>query len=210
MSLVFYKKLSSESFVAVWQADQDWQRYTDELTVSSQEKQALDSMKDFRKKEWLSCRMLLSHCLEKKVQLVKDENGKPWILGDDNFISISHAQNMAAAIYHPKAVGIDIQHRKTKIKRIAQKFIYPDQIVGIPEGQDLDYLHYYWGAKESLFKAYGKNGIDFKKHLQVDKPKLPGSKVGIASIHKNEYKAHFNTTLEIIQDHYLVYVIQNA
>ena len=38
----------------------------------------------------------------------------------------------------------------------------------LDEGTRLEHLHYYWGAKEALYKCYGRRRLDFKEHILIE------------------------------------------
>jgi hypothetical protein len=50
-------------------------------------------------------------------------------------------------------------------------------------------MHLIWGAKEVMFKIYGKGKVDFKTDLKVG-PAVNGERSGIQGIiNKNDFKA---------------------
>ncbi len=208
MTFDFKKIFEDHSFVAVMHTDEDWQKYIDALNLSQNEREVLHTMKDFRKKEWLSARMAFLLMLGKAPIFIKDEFGKPWLKDDNHYISISHSLNKVAIIYHSKRVGIDIQQRQDKILKLAPKFILPTEIEALKSEEKLDCFHYYWGAKESLFKAYGEKKVDFKKHLKVDKMNPKTLQAVQASIHKENYTGQYNVHFESLNEYYLAYVIE--
>ena len=64
--------------------------------------------------------------------------------------------------------GIDIQFIVPKITRLAHKFLCPPEAASIEEATALDQLHFYWGAKEALYKAHGRRKLDFIEHIKVE------------------------------------------
>jgi phosphopantetheinyl transferase (holo-ACP synthase) len=98
---------------------------------------------------------------------LKDKFGKPYLDGSDHFISMSHTLDFTAVIASLIPVGIDIQYMVEKIQRISNKFVREDEFLFIPEVDRNLYYHAIWGAKESMYKAYGKKELDFKNHMAV-------------------------------------------
>ncbi len=128
-------------------------------------------LRDRKKIEWLASRWLLHELLgnenDRQVCL-KDEHGKPYLEGSSQHISLSHSQNQVAVIISKKCIGIDIQRVTKKIECIAPKFMRPEEINSLrKDEQYLEHLHVFWGAKECLYKAYGRRGLDFRKHIFV-------------------------------------------
>jgi len=206
MPFILNKKLSS-THVVVWEIDNDIKAMRDRLNLSQNEQNHVDSMKPFRRKEWLSKKFVLNTLLEREVEIIKDKYGKPFIAGHDQFISISHSKDMLAVILSEQKVGIDIQREESKIQKIAQKFLFESQISDIEKSVYLDTLHYYWGAKESMYKAYGKKGIDFRKHLLVENIDSQKS-TGNARLLKKELHIDYQIFYEKIKNYYLVYAIE--
>ena len=99
---------------------------------------------------------------------------KPFLPGEQYHFSISHCGDFAAAIVSKdKRVGIDIEIPIEKIIRIQDKFLTEEEkkMFGVrsqvqPDSQLTTLL---WSAKESVFKWYGDGGVDFKKHIQLQK-----------------------------------------
>jgi 4'-phosphopantetheinyl transferase EntD len=65
-------------------------------------------------------------------------------------------------------VGIDIEMQREKILRIANKFTPLEEYKTIANTDALiRKLTIVWGAKESLFKIYAKQGLSFLHHVEV-------------------------------------------
>ncbi len=155
--------------MAIWQIDESDAYFEKRLDPSEEEWRQINRLKGRRKTEWLASRWLL-HLLSGRMlrgQLQKDEYGKPSLIGSKNYISISHTHNFTAVIAAPFLVGIDIQVRVSKIGRIAHKFLNAKELENVSGQRPLDYMHVYWGAKECMYKAYGRRALDFRRDLSV-------------------------------------------
>lgn len=85
----------------------------------------------------------------------------------DGFVSLSHCQEGAAAIYSPcLEVGIDVESRREQIVKIGHKFTHEQEQARFKMPLQ-DQLQFIWGIKESLFKLYGYGNVDFKEHLNI-------------------------------------------
>lgn len=116
---------------------------------------------------FLSVRHLLAIENYSDADLIYDDSGKPH-LSDGRYISITHSFDYAAIIVSDKPVGIDIERVRSKIVKIATKFIgsewdYLDQ----ESDQLVRQLTAIWCAKESLYKLLAIPGLSFKNHLQI-------------------------------------------
>jgi phosphopantetheine--protein transferase-like protein len=63
-------------------------------------------------------------------------------------------------------VGIDIEKFREKILKIYKKFI-SEKEYEIFNKECIESLTKAWSIKESVYKAFGHNGIDFKKNIKI-------------------------------------------
>jgi 4'-phosphopantetheinyl transferase len=169
MPLIYRKWGLNHTQIGVWQITESVEWFRQQLTLAPSELEELSTLNPRKCLEWLAGRWLLHVLLgdaDRKISL-KDEFGKPFLLGSALHISLSHSADKAAVIISPKSVGIDIQYFTEKIKRIERKFMREEESACLSANMEIPHLHVFWGAKESLYKAYGKREIDFKKHLLV-------------------------------------------
>ena len=109
----------------------------------------------------------------------------------------------------PYNIGVDIQREVGKIARIEKKFIRPVEKESLQENTKIPHLHIYWGAKEALYKAYGRKKLGFVRHIHVD-PFVYDLSIGrtTAAIHKESYHAYFDVFYEKVAECYMVYVVE--
>ena len=162
--------LEPETWLGVWEMTENMSFFENHLLLHEEEAKEIAQLKERKKYEWFCSRYLLHVLSERELRgaCLKDDYGKPYLEGSDFYISMSHSNERTAVIASTRRAGIDIQRKVEKIARIADKFLSPAERDSIPAADYLDYLHYYWGAKESLYKIYGKKELDFKKHIHVD------------------------------------------
>lgn len=151
--------------------------------IESQEEEALDFL-SFReklsfanishpekRKEWATARMAMRDAL--KVLHVpypgffKDEHGKSQVMNGNGFVSLSHTEGLAGAIFHRDTpVGIDMDFIREKILKIGFRFLDKSEL----DFLDKDPLHYTmaWSAKESIFKCQGKRGVSFRNNILLE------------------------------------------
>ncbi|MCH2081555.1 MAG: 4'-phosphopantetheinyl transferase superfamily protein [Saprospiraceae bacterium] len=170
MPLFYHRQLTPAGELGIWKIEESEDFFASQLALSSKEKEQLATMKGARRVQWFAVRQLV-HIMsgrEKRGAFIKDEFGKPRLEYSPFDISISHSGEYAAAIAAPYSVGIDIQRIVGKIERIAHKFMRPIEADSLKDSTKIEHLHVYWGAKEALYKAYGRRALDFCQHILID------------------------------------------
>jgi len=103
------------------------------------------------------------------IAVLKDAWGKPWLPAGYPAISMSHSQNLAAVLFaDAPSCGVDLEAVGDKILRIEQKFCNPQERENLDRTMLRENLHLIWGAKEALYKMYGKKSVDFKVDLHIE------------------------------------------
>jgi len=201
--------------LGVWRIEEDEEYFMEGLALKPREMELLSGMKGRRSIEWLSSRHLI-HRMSKRLDravILKDQHGKPFIDDSDHHISFSHSHGMSAAIASKVLVGIDIQFIVSKIDRIAPKFMNDkewDRLSYIENKKHIEVMHIIWGAKESLFKAYGKKSVDFKCHMDIIVKEWKGARIHFdGRFEKEDYQANFKLEAMKIDSHILVYAQEN-
>lgn len=161
--------LQPEGVLGIWEIAEPEYFFVEGLQLTAEEEDYASTLMDKRRLEWLAGRYLLHVLSGRDVRgaCIRDDWGKPHLQDSLYEISISHTTGRAAVIAGPKPVGVDIQELVEKIERIAQKFMRPDELESLRPPYRLEHLHVYWGAKESLYKAYGKRQLDFREHIFI-------------------------------------------
>lgn len=209
-----FKKLSPapETEVFVWKIEEEEAFFLDKLALNESEKEYYDTLKGRRSIEYLASRYVL-HLMsgrEKRGACLKDEFGKPYLEGSKYKISFSHSHDYIAVIAGPKDVGVDIQIILEKIERIAHKFLNAHEEDCIFDDR-LNQLHFYWGAKEGLYKCYGRKKVDFRQDLLVEPPILQdGAYRSEGYVLKNNYNKIFDIEGHIFDNYMLVTTVETT
>ena len=170
MPIVKTTKINEKSAYAIWKITES----VEELKVLTNTKNIqlpdISSANKIKQTEWMASRFLLVSLLEKigytYSGMYKDQYDKPHLKNLNVQISLSHSFPLVAAIIHlEKAVGIDIEKPRDKLRNIAHKFLSKEEQRIC--GDDLDLLCIHWCAKEALYKLYGKKKLTFKENLLV-------------------------------------------
>ncbi|MEL6922541.1 MAG: 4'-phosphopantetheinyl transferase superfamily protein [Bacteroidota bacterium] len=172
MPKIFHRQLRPPFIgeLGLWQISEPEVFFLEQLNLTKVEENEIAALKGHRRLEWLSGRLLLHDMSGRAVRgaCLKDEFGKPYLLDSPYHISISHSNNIVAIIASPRSVGIDVQKLVGKIERIAHKYMRPEEMESLHDKTRLEHLHVYWGAKEALYKAYGRRKLDFRKHILIE------------------------------------------
>ncbi len=156
--------------VLIWKIEESYDDLFQGTNLTSQSLKRVSNMKsDLHQRGFLSVRHLLREVGYEDHDLFYDEFGKPH-LKDGTHISITHSFTFSALIVSKKKkVGIDIEKRRDKIVKIAHKFTPIEEYKSIANHDALvSKLTVVWGAKESLYKIYGKKKLLFLDHIYVE------------------------------------------
>jgi 4'-phosphopantetheinyl transferase len=170
--MALYKTLtvSPTTKVLIWKIEESIEDLKKGISLTEKNTKRLDSMKsNLHQKGFLSIRHLLKEVGLTDADLIYDERGKPH-LNAGRYISISHSFTFTAIIFsYETPVGIDIEKQREKILKIAHKFTQIEEYKTIANVDALiSKLTIVWGAKESLYKIYGKKKLLFLHHIYVD------------------------------------------
>ena len=140
----------------------------DDKHLSKEEIGLLKIRKGKNSKEYfLAVRKLLKN-EDSELTIEYDSRGKP-CLNKEKGISISHSNEIVAiGISNEIDFGIDIQYKTNKIFKIKNKFLSKNESKFLGKTDDIEPLVKLWSAKESIYKAIGKEGVSFSNDLEID------------------------------------------
>jgi len=198
--------------VMVWQQTETLSFFLENIELDNTDTSILDGPNHQRQINGIVLKFLIQRLVGSgfPIKYKKDEYGKPYLINDSRFISVSHSKNVVAAIISDVPCGVDIQFSSDKIARIASKFINTGEFDYISD-KELDYYHIIWGAKEALYKSDGKRGLDFKRNLIIS-PFNININGRIEGEIKRENSSFFTINYQQIfldEPYYLVYSIEN-
>ncbi|MGC6434560.1 MAG: 4'-phosphopantetheinyl transferase family protein [Crocinitomicaceae bacterium] len=140
--------------------------YLDQLTEIEKER-FFEFTNDKRKREFVATRMLRMDLVGFQ-HIYYNEVGAPFIKGV-GYISISHTDNCVGIAYSKKfRLGLDIERVRSKISKIAHKFLSCEEMKSFHVDSDYD-LTLAWTAKEVLYKLSRKKGLSFKRDLKIER-----------------------------------------
>ncbi len=101
--------------------------------------------------------------LPEKILIEKNEHGKPFIQGQENFkYNISHSGDMVMLAYSTQELGADIEKLRDKDIRVAKRCFCKseyDYVIGSPQDDDKAVAERFfrvWTMKEAYLKYSGK------------------------------------------------------
>ena len=178
--MALYKTLTvnKTTKVLIWKIEESIAELKENTQLSKKSETRLNSMRsELHQKGFLSIRHLLKKVGYTDFDLVYDAFGKPH-LKDGKHISITHSFTFTAIIISDDLhVGIDIEKQRDKILKIAHKFTPIEEYKTIANHDALiSKLTIVWGAKESLYKIYGKKKLRFLHHIYIEDFKFADEK----------------------------------
>jgi 4'-phosphopantetheinyl transferase len=210
MPLIHYFTAPHHSRIGIWRIEEDAAFFRKKLPLNKQEQLELVEYAPKRQLEWLAGRYLIYTMTGRFLSVKKDEDGKPYLSNSAYHISLSHSGSLVTAIISPCIVGIDIQSITSKLENVAHRVFNKRKMDQLKDETRLEHLHVYWGAKEALYKAYGKRGLDFRENLLVEPFEYrytEGVTEGV--IVKEDWTMSFTIFYKKINNYILVYAIQD-
>lgn len=209
MPLHYIQSVQPNGVFAVWDNIESNSYFEERLRLNADELDLLEDFSERKRMEWLSSRYLLHIMTGSKSRTLctKDEHGKPLLINSEYHISLSHSVDRTAVIASKDSVGIDIQKVVSKIGRIARKFCNIQELGHVPinDHQALLYYHIIWGAKECIYKSYGKRKVDFRGHMtisDIDNNLKSGTAKGRIEI--SGFEASYNIEYHLMDEYMIV------
>ncbi len=204
------KEHHSKGFVVgFWKIDENLQALEEMMDFNDYDRRYYKRfLVDKRRKHWLASRLLLKDLAGGKFSpVLYNQDGKPYFSSGEGYFSLSHAGNMAAAIFSDMVpVGIDIERITPKLMKVKDRFLSNDELDIRLEGDYLDYLCLGWCGKEALYKIHGERKLDFREHMMLKFPKISGSGQFYGAIRSEKQELSFELQYTRINDYMAVFV----
>lgn len=209
MALVYKKHLDEKTAFALWKIEEPAEELIGQLQLKEHEKEYLQTLNEGKRHlHWLSTRVLLRKMLNNPayIDCQIDEHGKPYLTNFPYHISLSHSFEYAAVmISKDKEVGIDIEQVRTKIERIANKFMKDSEMEFIENDSRIPHLYACWCAKEAVYKLQGKRNVSFKDHIHLSEFKYSNPGSFDACLKVNGIRRDFRVHYEMFEDYMIGY-----
>jgi 4'-phosphopantetheinyl transferase len=210
MPLLHTNSVEPDGVLGIWEITEPESYFLQRMQLQPSEVKQLAQLKGMRRQEWLAVRFLLHTLSGRAIRgaCLKDEFGKPYLENSEFQISMSHTKNAAAVIASSRPVGIDIQQIVPKISNIAYKFMRPEEMNALNAKGRIQHLHIYWGAKECLYKAYGRKKLDFRDHLYVEPFTLKEMGTTAAWLRRDGINKKFDIHYHLIKGEFMLVFAQ--
>lgn len=178
MPLFYKQELEGGTQLAIWKVDESLDELFNNPKLQRYHEEASQFKSDKRKKEWLATRLLLQCISPLLSDISYYESGKPFILGSDKTISISHTKGYVLVIVsETNLVSIDAEIFSDKILRVVPRVMRKDECFALYRTPLISQL-LIWCAKETLYKLLDYQYIDYSQDLKV-LPFIPQEESGL-------------------------------
>lgn len=201
-------KINDTSQLLVWKITESFEELSQQVSLKDICTARLDGMKsELHQRAFLSVRKLMQEVGYTDHDMFYGIDGKPH-LKDGKNISITHSYQFAAIIVSDLPTGIDMEIRREKVIKIADKFI-DKEFEYLDPSQLTDYVRkliVIWGVKEALYKMFSRKGLSFKQNIDVHSFDVD-EETGTATVHFEEIEGVYSFNFEEIEDFTLVYCL---
>ena len=204
MPYFFSEKISNIGKVYLWKITETEENLLSLRTLSLPEQSHLQSLKNPQKRlHWLAYRVLLGEVLGNDFEINYFADGKPELVRPKKFLSVSHSKDFVAIfLSDTQAVGVDIEKITDRIQKIYPKFLNETEQQS-SDLSDSTLLHFYWGAKEAVYKLFNSHRLLFAKQIHIDS--IDSEKqTAVANIKTNSFQAKVPIVFREIERYMLV------
>lgn len=120
--------------------------------------------------------------------------------------SISHCGDFAAAIINEnEGAGIDVELITPKVESIKHKFLSGTELELLP-GANKTFLTLCWSCKETVYKWYGKGGVNFKDHIVIKGIDVKNNSGNIECVFRKEEEKKLDVRFHLFENLCLAWV----
>tara|TARA_B110000263_G_C15239253_1_gene478558 strand:- start:592 stop:1212 length:621 start_codon:yes stop_codon:yes gene_type:complete len=199
-------KLDFSTRVIIWNMSESESDLELGIRLSKPDRIKIKSIKlESKRKEFFASRQILEYLNYNSDQIRYKKSGKPF-LSNGKKISISNSFDMVMIALSDKEVGVDIEKKRKKIIRIADKFIHQNEYFGFKN--DIIMLTQLWTIKEAVYKSYDKQGLSFSKQI-IASPFKINDNIGKAHIVDMELTKFFSLIFIKIENYCATIALPN-
>lgn len=164
-----YKQHEDEgTLTGIWRMTESLEELEAMYTVHEAERHIYVGFRnDRRRKEWLTVRILLRELMGTEVKIRYKESGKPYLIGSDKYISITHTIGYVGIRLGNRPVAIDMEYKSKRVINLIPRFVSEAEMRYIDPKDQITSALVIWSAKESLYKLFDISDILFDEHLAV-------------------------------------------
>jgi phosphopantetheinyl transferase (holo-ACP synthase) len=141
---------------------------------------------------------ILEFSLGSPNEIQYDQFGKPWLTDRSIGFSLSHSREYLAIVlsknYEP---GIDVETIRPTLEKIVPRLLHPSEQKFLDDCSDRQMaLQFIWGAKEAVYKSWGKRGLNFADEMVLEPFQTTGNDT--LTCHFKKDGLHWIYTLQAI------------
>ncbi|MDO4462023.1 MAG: 4'-phosphopantetheinyl transferase superfamily protein [Bacteroidia bacterium] len=204
--MLFKKFYDKSATMGIWQMTESLAELEAMYTVTDDERPVYDGFRnDRRRKEWLTVRILLRELVGKDVEICYRDTGKPYLKDSSYCISITHTIGYVGIRLAAHPVALDMEYKADRVFRIIDRFVNEKEMKYIDERDKVSSALVLWSAKETLFKLFDFQEVDFKEHLFISKMHWGAKGHFRGSVNKDGFRADVKLSFAVYGDLILVY-----
>jgi len=201
--LYLKEHITESTSIAVWKIEESQEELLHMLSRHEWVEIIYSIKSQSRILEILCARILMKELIGEEKEVYYNGSGKPFLTDGSFHISVSHTRGyVAVAVNRVKQIGLDIEQISEKVRKVRSRLVGDSEY--IDEDNELVHLLLHWSAKEAMFKFIDVEGVDFLRHLFVEKFIPEKSGTFIASEKRTENRHMFNAFYEIEDNFVLV------
>jgi phosphopantetheinyl transferase (holo-ACP synthase) len=202
MPQFFSENIDDIGIVSLWKITETEDELLAMRTLSEAEQTHFQLIRNPQKRlHWLAYRVLLGKMLGKDFELNYLSDGKPVLV--EKFLSVSHSKDFAAVFLsdnHP--VGVDIEKISYRIQKLYPRFLNATEQCN-SNLSDSALLHFYWGAKEAVYKLFNQHRLLFAEQILIDSIHWE-EQTAAATVKTDCFQEKANVNYRIIEGYMLV------
>ncbi len=201
------RREDAETQTGVWRMTESLAELEGRYAVGADEMPTYAAFRnDRRRKEWLTVRILLSEMAGAGVGIAYLPSGKPYLVGSDLFISITHTIGYVGIRLGRRPVALDMEYRSERVLKLIPRFVSEAEMRFIaPDNKETTAL-IIWSAKETLYKLFDRADLLFDEHLSVDNLVVDGEAGDfVGRVRTDTLRAEVGLHYRLIDDLIIVY-----
>ena len=209
MPLFKHLNIREDCNLYIWKIDEEVDYLRSQVELSNKELKKLNGFgSESRKKEYLVTRLLIQKYISSELRIENNEHGKPFLVGSDLNISVSHTKNFAAIfVCKISTPALDMEYLSDRVHRIEKRFLSESELKNI-SGQDRTFhLYQHWCAKECLIKLYGKKDVHLIDDLKIH-PFFPDQETFTGEVCRDDFSESYTFQYIRFDDYLLVYSLK--
>lgn len=205
MPLYETRHINKHSILAVWRIEEGVEELRRHVYLSEKDKELFNSFSNEQRcKEWLATRLLTQLMLEEDVSIIYEPTGKPYILNSDWEISITHKNEFVGVVLGKnKRVAVDIEQLSTRLDKVYDYYMRPEELDSLDRGQRNFQLHLFWCAKECLVKVANRKDLRVIDDMYVH-PIHPRKNKFVAEVREENIMIPYTLYYERLSNDYVV------